>query len=231
MTAPPGLPVLLPPTAATITTPHPCYRLGMPMKDSDLHQLQGLLETLRAGDQSASDPLFRMAYNQLAVIVRRKKVDFPGLDRWEGTGDILQETALRLHQAVIKNPPESVVIFFGLAARITRCVLIDRLRHYYGPQGDGANHATQGDDRSGSDTSRPKLEKSDGTYDPAPLAEMTDLHRQIDELDEEERQVVDLLVYQDLTTSQAAKLLDCSERTVKRRWASARLHLSAKLQK
>jgi RNA polymerase sigma-70 factor (ECF subfamily) len=188
-----------------------------------------LLERLRAGDPSANDPLYRIAYNQLAVIVRRNKVDFPGLDRWEGTGDILQETAFQLHQAAIKNPPESAVLFFELAARITRGVLIDRLRHYYGPPGDGANHAVQGGEQSGGESSRPRLEKSDGSYEPAPLAELTELHRQIEGLDEEERQMVDLLVYQDLTTSQAAQLLNCSERTVKRRWASARLHLSDKL--
>jgi RNA polymerase sigma factor (sigma-70 family) len=199
------------------------------MNDSDITQLQGMLDQLRAGDGSASDPLFRLAYNQLAAIVRRKKVDFPGIDRWEGSGDILQETALRLHQAVIKNPPETVVIFFSLAARITRCVLIDRLRHYYGPEGQGANHASQGRAAGATDSTPPAFDQSDGTYDPAPLAELTELHRQIEDLPEEERLVVDLVVYQDLTMEQAGKLLNCSERTVKRRWASARLHLSSKL--
>lgn len=198
------------------------------MKDAEILQLQELLDRLRGGDGAAAEPLFRMAYNQLAAIVRRKKVEFPGLDRWESTGDILQETALRLHTTVIKNPPANSLIFFGLAARITRCVLIDRLRHLYGPEGHGANHATQGHDPVGEE---PRLlnEGCDQTYDPAPLAELTELHRQIEALPDEERQVVDLVVYQDLTLLQAAKLMACSERTAKRRWASARLRLADKL--
>ena len=67
---------------------------------------------------------------------------------------------------------------------------------------------------------------ADSTYDPAPLAELTEVHRRIETLPEEMRKVVDLLVYQDMTIPQAATLLNCSASTVKRRWLEARLQLA-----
>ncbi len=199
------------------------------MNDAQLHALQAALDRLRDGDASAHDELFRIAYNQLLTIAKRKKLDFPGLDRWERTGDIVQETALRLHQAIRRDPPTSPLVFLGMAARITRCVLIDYLRHYYGPEGTGANHASDPGKQDSSSSDRSPVEASDNTYDPAPLAEMTELHRQIDTLPEEQRQVVDLLVYQDMTIPQAAAILNWSVSTVKRRWLDARLKLADRL--
>ena len=199
------------------------------MNDAQLHALQATLDRLRAGDASAHDELFRIAYNQLLTIAKRKKLDFPGLDRWEKTGDIVQETALRLHQAIRREPPATPVIFFSMAARITRCVLIDYLRHYYGPEGTGANHASDPGKGDGSSPDRPAVEPEDNTYDPAPLAEMTELHRQIETLPEEQRQVVDLLVYQDMTIPRAAEVLNWSVSTVKRRWLEARRKLADRL--
>jgi RNA polymerase sigma factor (sigma-70 family) len=59
---------------------------------------------------------------------------------------------------------------------------------------------------------------------PAP-ARMTELHRQIDGLPAEEREVFDLLWYQELPQAEAAALLGVSVPTIKRRWLSARRRL------
>lgn len=48
-------------------------------------------------------------------------------------------------------------------------------------------------------------------------------------LPEEEREIFDLLWYQGLTQAEAANLLNISDRTVKRRWQSARLLLHDRL--
>lgn len=199
------------------------------MTDAQLHALQATLDRLRAGDARAHDDLFRIAYTQLQSIAKRKKLDFPGLDRWERTGDIAQESALRLYQAVVRDPPATPVDFFGVASHITRCVLIDFLRHYYGPQGSAANHASKPAEASGGEGESRGVDPADNTYDPAPLAEMTELHRQIEALPPEQRQVVDLLVYQDMTLARAAELLNWSVSTVKRRWLEARLSLADRL--
>jgi RNA polymerase sigma factor (sigma-70 family) len=50
-------------------------------------------------------------------------------------------------------------------------------------------------------------------------------HEQVENLPDEDKAVFDLLWYQHLPQADVAKLLNVSERTVKRRWASARLKL------
>jgi RNA polymerase sigma-70 factor (ECF subfamily) len=57
------------------------------------------------------------------------------------------------------------------------------------------------------------------------LAFWTEFHSRVEGLPEEEREVFDLLWYQELSQAEAAGLLDVSERTIKRRWAAARLKL------
>ena len=61
--------------------------------------------------------------------------------------------------------------------------------------------------------------------DPANLAIWTEFHARVEQLPDEERAVFDLLWYQELSRPETARLLGISERTVKRRWASARLRL------
>ena len=55
--------------------------------------------------------------------------------------------------------------------------------------------------------------------DPANLAAWAEFHAQVEHLPEEQREVFDLLWYQELSQAEAATLLGVSERTVKRRWA------------
>jgi RNA polymerase sigma factor (sigma-70 family) len=61
--------------------------------------------------------------------------------------------------------------------------------------------------------------------DPGRLAAWSEFHRQVELLPPEDREVFDLLWYQELSQAEAAALLNISERTVKRRWQSARLAL------
>ncbi len=49
--------------------------------------------------------------------------------------------------------------------------------------------------------------------------------RTTERLPAEEREVFDLLWYQELSQAEAAALLGVSERTIKRRWQSARIML------
>jgi RNA polymerase sigma factor (sigma-70 family) len=69
------------------------------------------------------------------------------------------------------------------------------------------------------------LDPVDHSHDPDRLADWSDFHREVEALPEEEREAFDLLFYQGLTQAAAAGLLDVSERTIKRRWQSARMRL------
>ena len=51
----------------------------------------------------------------------------------------------------------------------------------------------------------------------------TDFHETIERLSDEERQMFDLLWYQELTQVEAAEILGVSERTIQRRWQLARI--------
>lgn len=120
--------------------------------------------------------------------------------------------------------PPTVRDFFRLAAWHIRRELIDLARHYFGPEGLGANHASQGQERADSQTP-PAHEGLDYSRDPNRLVGWEEFHRGIDALADPEREVVDLIWYQGLTQVEAADLLGVTERTVKRRWQTARQRL------
>jgi RNA polymerase sigma-70 factor (ECF subfamily) len=119
--------------------------------------------------------------------------------------------------------------FYRLAATQIRRELIDLARHYYGPQGAGAHHASHAP--AGADTGdvKPLYEAADVSHDPDRLSAWTEFHQQAEALPEAEREVFDLLFYQGLAQEEAATLLGVDVRTVKRRWQKARLTLHAAL--
>ena len=58
---------------------------------------------------------------------------------------------------------------------------------------------------------------------PESLESWVAYHEAVDRLPEEEREVVDLLWYGNMTHAQAAEALGLATKTIQRRWASARL--------
>ncbi|MFQ5732546.1 MAG: sigma factor-like helix-turn-helix DNA-binding protein, partial [Planctomycetaceae bacterium] len=118
--------------------------------------------------------------------------------------------------------------FFRLAAVLIRRELLDLSRHYYGPLGPGAHHASRGPEES---TNRSPAENAPAhTFDPVRLGGWEDFHRQVGELPDDEREVFELLWYHELSQGEAAELLEVSRRTVIRRWQSACLHLHDAMQ-
>src|SRR3954451_11884248 len=104
-----------------------------------------LLGRLRAGDGAARDQLLGLACRRLGRLAHRMLRDFPGVARWEGTDDVLQNATLRLCRALKDATPESPRSFFNLAAVQIRRELIDLARHHYGPHGDAAHHESVGE--------------------------------------------------------------------------------------
>jgi RNA polymerase sigma-70 factor (ECF subfamily) len=183
--------------------------------------LQACLDRLRGGDESARDELFRHACGRLEKLTRAMLRDYPGVRRWEETGDVYQNAMLRLCRALKDVPIPSVRDFYRLAALQVRRELVDLARHHYGPQGAGAHHASQAPDAS----MAPGYEAADVSHDPGRLALWTELHRQVERLPDEEREVFDLLFYQGLKQEEAAALVGVTVRTIKSRWRDVRLKL------
>jgi RNA polymerase sigma-70 factor (ECF subfamily) len=150
---------------------------------------------------------------------------YPRLKRWEQTDDIMQNAAVRLYRALEQVRPATAADFFRLAALNIRRELLDLAKHYYGPRGRGRKHATVGRKPDAENEAPAAQEPPDAGGEPERLAAWTEFHRQIERLPEEERETFDLLWYQGLSQVEAAALLNVSDRTIKRRWQSARLKL------
>ncbi len=194
----------------------------MPLRSDTV--LQGLIDQANAGDAAAWGELMAHACERLRRLARKMLKGFPDLRRWEQTDDLLQNALLRLHRALAEVKPSSVRHFFNLATVQMRRELLDLADHHFGPEGDGANHHTDG----------PCLAAGkDGTLDrqpavadqPTSLDGWTEFHARIEALPEEEREVVGLIWYEGLAQEEAAAVLGVSVRTVKRRWQAARLLL------
>ena len=133
------------------------------------------------------------------------------------------EAVTRLHRALETVQPESPRHFYNLAATQIRRVLIDLARRYYGAEGLGSRHDTVGVATEG-DTP-PKYEQADASGEPSDLAEWTEFHEQVEAMPEEEREVFNLVWYEQMTHEQGAEMLGVTTRTVRRRWQDARYRL------
>jgi RNA polymerase sigma factor (sigma-70 family) len=201
----------------------------MAADSSSVVQLQDCLDRLRGGDAVALDALIQRAGNRLLRLTQKMLADdFRRLQRWEAADDVFQNAAVRLFRTLKEMVPDSPRAFYKLAALQIRRELLDLARHYYGPLGQGENHASVAPAGQSTNVSEPAAVAT-GTSDPSQLARWTDFHRLAGQLLEPEREVFDLLWYQDMSQEEAAVLLGVDVRTVQRRWRAARLSLAAAL--
>jgi RNA polymerase sigma-70 factor (ECF subfamily) len=185
--------------------------------------IQNCLDRLRAGDDAARADLLRVSGERLLLMTRKMLNRYPAVRRWAESDDVLQNVLLRLHGTLEKLPLDSTRDFLAIAAVHIRRELIDLARHYYGPEGMGAHHATPDSDQPGEAACDPRAN------DPAVQALWREVHEQVNALPAEEREVVDLLWYHGMTQNEVAALLNVSVRTVRRRWQAARLRLAEAL--
>jgi RNA polymerase sigma-70 factor (ECF subfamily) len=181
-------------------------------------QLVEWVDRMRAGDAAARDELLRGFRGRLEALARKMAGRDRRVARWVDADDVLQNALLRLLRALETVRPESTRAFFGLAAEQMRRELLDLARHYYGPEGVGANH----------DSAAPRPDDSGPAHDPAaPEADPDDLerwarfHEEVTRLPVREREVVGLVYYHGWTQAQVAELFGVDVRTVRRWWESA----------
>jgi RNA polymerase sigma-70 factor (ECF subfamily) len=187
-------------------------------------RLQPLVEQAIRGDRAARDRLIHHACDRLLVLTRRMLRFHPGVTRWEQTDDVFQNAMVRLHRALDTAEIVDVRHFFNLATLQIRRELIDLGRKHFGPLGIGRNHHT---DRTPAEAGGHALDAVG--VEPLDLDEWTAFHEAVAALPAEEREVVDLLFYDGLPHEEAASLLGCSVRTLRRRWQDARVRLHERL--
>src|SRR5438552_4525152 len=199
------------------------------MAEGSTTQLQVCINRLNAGDPAARDQLIERACERLRRLTQKMLRDYGRVRRWEDTDDVLQNAVVRLLRALQAVPVASVQEFFRLAAVEIRRELIDLARHYYGPEGPAAKHATKAGADSSESTPQPPEDRPESTDEPARLAQWSEFHQHVEALPAQEREVFSLLWYHGMTQPEAAAVLNVSLPSVKRWWLSARLRLQAAL--
>jgi RNA polymerase sigma-70 factor (ECF subfamily) len=187
--------------------------------------IQGWIDRLRAGDETARAELLRCSCDRLAELTRKMLRRYERIRRWEQTDDVVQNVSMRLYRTLEAVTPESARDFYRLASLNIRRELLDLAKHYYGPRGMGTMHASTPEATTSDDgpVGGPGAEPVDWTHDPSRIEAWAELHRQVAALPEEQREVFDLIWYQGLPRPEAAEVLGISERTLMRRWQEARL--------
>jgi RNA polymerase sigma factor (sigma-70 family) len=190
--------------------------------------VQRLLDQLKSGHSQAAQQLIEATLDRLRLLAQRIFADHPRLKRWEEIDDVLQNSSIRLWRALENSHPPTPLDYFSLAAAVIRRELIDLSRRYFGPLGIGANQAKSWL-TNGSPDKSPVDYQHDSTYDPVKLGCWSEFHEHIEKAALEERILFDLLWYQGLTLSEAAEACGLSERTLRRRWRTARINLHKSL--
>ena len=145
---------------------------------------------------------------------------FPNVRRWDETGDVVQNAALRLHRSLAAIHPTGDRDFLNFAAVHIRRELLDLARKYAGRESFASHHDTSS--VRSADGVKSKIDSAaDERGDERDLDRWSRMHEAAGELPEEHREVFHLRMYAGLSVTEIAEALDCSTKTVHRHWAAA----------
>lgn len=176
--------------------------------------IQALLNDHAAGTPSARAALLEYTLERFRILAHRMFRSEKSLHALDQTDDVLQKGMVRLHKALDSVKPTDVRAYFGLAARQLRFVIADLAEQYRARQPAVSLDAL------------PEPPATDASLEPATILEWSEFHEAAGRLPSEEREAFDLLYYAGMEQQQAAVLLGISERTLRRRWLSCKLHLA-----
>jgi RNA polymerase sigma-70 factor (ECF subfamily) len=158
-----------------------------------------------AREQAARELLTRTS-RPLGQLARSLVDRCPAAQRWLEPEDLLQESQIRLLEALRSGPFQSSRHFWNTAVQQLRFALIDLARQHTDQHGDG-----------------------DAAVDPGGLDEWDCFHEALAGLSEDHQALFDLLYYQGMTQEEAAQLLELPLRTLKLHWQQARGELGRRL--
>jgi RNA polymerase sigma-70 factor (ECF subfamily) len=193
-----------------------------PLGQTTIDEVELLLTRLRAGDAAAVDALVAITLQRLRELATAMLRRFDRLRRWHDSDDVLQGATQRLIRALRDVRPSESKEFYALAATAMRRELIDLHRQFYGPLGRARRYRSP----PPGDVEDHRLEAADDDESwTGKLLDTLSIHDAVESLPTELREVVDLLYYDGVDQSQAARSLGISTKTVSRRWREARLAL------
>jgi RNA polymerase sigma-70 factor (ECF subfamily) len=188
-----------------------------------------LVSGFQAGDPQATNELFERVQDRMSSMARTMLRRFPRLIRWVQEEDIVQEAMVRMLRALRDISPQSMRLFYGLAAEQIRRELIDLSRKLFGPEGPGANYESHMFLNEGEVVTASVAEPIAPVDPIEELERWTVLHEAVEYLDTGAREVFCLTFYHGWGQRDIAELMHVDERTVRRRWCRAILILSGRL--
>jgi RNA polymerase sigma factor (TIGR02999 family) len=174
-----------------------------------------LLARWSGGDVSAREALVPLVYDELRRIARRCLSS-------RGGNDTLQPTAL-VHEAYLRLANrDSLTVrdrahFYSMAAQMMRQILIDHVRKEHAAKRGGLAITVSLDQASNHALS---VEETD-----LDLLALDDAMKQLALLDARQCQIVELRFFGGLSIEETAEVVDISQATAKREWATARVWL------
>jgi len=187
---------------------------------------QPILDRLRQGDDTAVRELTDLAYARLRRLVAKiMNQSFPGVRR--EVDSVLNETWMRLYQALVKAKPPTPADFFRFAAHKVRQVLLDVAER---DRRIGRREVMLAPpDSSDISWNFDPADSSNESYDPAALEQWAEFHRRVELLPDEPREVFKLHWYLGLTQADIATALGKEPKQVSRLWLRATSELAAHL--
>ena len=178
--------------------------------------LQDLIDRLRRGDDSARAELLTRAYHRLCRIAASMyHREFPRLKDRHDVESVVDESWSRLMRALETARPPTVQDFLRLVAHKVRQVLLDMADQQRRRDGWVRGGLLDGSEDPAN------IEPSDNSLEPGRLALLTEFHRQVENLPEDQRTVFDLHYYTDLPQAEIARLLGLHPRKVSYLWVAA----------
>lgn len=185
------------------------------MADDSSVELQQLIDRFQPEDAEIRRELMGRAMSRLRRLAARMLgQSFARLQAQHDLDSVVNETWMRLSQALEQTEVRTVAEFFRLAAHKIRQVLLDMVTRQQ------RWNREQLADFAGGDSSV-NNEPSQQTYNPHQLAVWTEFHQRVAALNETERTVFELHYYLEIPQAQIAGMLAIPPRQVSRLWIMA----------
>ena len=177
--------------------------------------MQDYLERWQAGDRDAANDLLRIVIARLEKLARKMLRAFPNVRVHTETDDLLQNSIIRLLHALRRMKVATTRDFYNLAAVHVRRELLDLAR---------AKRKKRPVPIVVDWVNKPESETPITTED-FDIELWIQFHKGIDCLPLEEREVAGLIFYHGWTHARIAELFQVDDRTIRRRWHSAKARL------
>jgi RNA polymerase sigma-70 factor (ECF subfamily) len=183
-------------------------------------QIHTCVARWREGDHTGADDLLRAIGAQMEGLTRKMLRSFPNVRSQAETGDVLQNSILRLLHTLQTISPDSTRHFLNLAALHIRRELLDLARSF-----GSRREMPQSPNEENSEAGMAQI--------PDPVGDSNDemelwcrFHEMVEQLPTHEREVMSLRFYHGWTQVQMAELFQVDERTIRTRWQSACIKLN-----